>query len=122
MENKDRIDVFRQYEGYTYPSIERRIVNYIHYVYVPINIEQVTLDDGQILFKWEYIDIKSHEYNYKGLIKALIWRKYDISDTIAIMMNYMCDPNNKDYVKDFNDFQSYRKEVKEFAKNHFERI
>ena len=60
--------------------------------------------------------------HYKGLIKALIWRKYDISDTVAIMMNYICDPNNKDYVKDFNDFQSYRKEVKEFAKNHFERI
>ena len=116
----DRIDLFRQYEGFNYPSTETRTVNYITYKYVPINVEEISLEDGRKLYKWEYIDLKSYDYNYKGLIKALIWRKYDLSDTIAIMVNYMNDSKNPEYKKEFNDLQAYRKDVKEFAKKYFE--
>lgn len=121
MENQyiERIDLFRQYEGYNYPSTETRKVNYITYVYVPINVEEIPLEDGSTLYKWEYIDIKSYDYNYKGLVKALIWRKYDISDTTAIILNYMSDPKNEDYIKELNDLQEWRKYVKSFAKSHF---
>lgn len=120
MENRDRIDLFRQYEGFEYPSTETRIVNYIPYIYVPINIEETLLEDGQTLYKWEYIDLNYSDYNYKGLIRTLAGRKYDISDTIAIMLNYMSDPENEDYKKEFEDLQTYRKDIKAFAKKHFE--
>ena len=119
MENNERIDLFRQYEGFDYPSTETRTINYIPYVYVPINIEEFSLEDGQKLYRWEYVELKSYDYNYKGLIKVLVWRKYDISDTIAIMLNYMSDPENEDYKKEFEDLQSWRKYVKSFAKSHF---
>lgn len=114
----ERIDLFRQYEGFEYPSTEKRTVNYITYVYIPINIEEIPLEDGQTLYKWEYIDVR--DYSYKGLIKALIWRKYDLSDTIAIMLNYMTDPSNDKYKKEFEDLQKCRQEAKEFARKHFE--
>jgi hypothetical protein len=119
MKNNDRIDLLRQYEGYNYPSVETRLINYITYYFVPINIEEIPLEDGKTLYKWEYIDLRSYDYNYKGLIKALVWRKYDLSDTIAIMLNYMYDPKNKDYKKEFEDLQAWRKQVKDFAKKHF---
>lgn len=115
----ERINPFDQYEGYEYPSTETRTVNYITYKYVPINVKEIALEDGRTLYKWEYIDLRSSDYNYKGLITALIWRKYDLSDTVSIIMNYMNDPKNVEYKKEFNDLQNYRKEVKEFAKKHF---
>ena len=120
MKNNDRIDLFRQYEGYNYPSTETIVSKYNTYVYIPINVEKIPLEDGQILYKWEYIDLKSENYNYKGLIEALIWRKYDLSDTIAIMMNYTAEPDNIKYQNEFEDLQNYRKEIKAFAKKHFE--
>ena len=124
MENQyiERIDLFRQYEGYNYPSTETRTVNYITYKYIPINVEEVALEDGRTLYKWEYIDVRSSEYNYKGFIKALVWRKYDLSDTIAIMLNYMNDPKNADYKKEYNELQAYRKGIKDFAKKYFEMV
>ena len=118
--NNEYINAFEQYEGYTYPSTETRNINFSTYKYVPFNIKEIKRKDGNILYVWEYICLKLNEYNYEGLIKELIFRKYaDNSDIIAITLNYMSDPTNDKYKKEFEELQAYRKEVKDFAKKYF---
>jgi hypothetical protein len=118
----ERIDLFRQYEGYDYPSTETRMINGNIFTYVPINVKERVMDDGTTLYSWEYLDVKANDYNYKGLVNAIIWRKYNIIDTIAIIMNYMDEPDNEKYVKEFEDFQKYRKFAKDFSKSHFNMV
>ena len=37
-------------------------------------------------------------------------------------MNYMDEPDNEKYVKEFEDFQKYRKFAKDFSKSHFNMV
>lgn len=122
MEHKnDYIDVFEQYVGYTYPTTETRKINYVTYKYVPFNVEKIEHEDGSVLYSWKYLCLKLVDYNYKGLVKEFIFREYeDNSDIIAILLNYMADPSNDKYKKEFDDLQECRKKAKKFAKKHFE--
>lgn len=54
------------------------------------------------------------EYGQK--VSYLIRLKYSQSDVEAILNNYMDDPTNENYIKDFKNLQAYRIECKKQAK------
>lgn len=53
---------------------------------------------------------------YSAIIEKLIREKYSVSQVEAIVNNYLSDMANKDYLKEFNELQAYRREVKSIAK------
>ena len=71
------------------------------------------------MFTWEYVPLRISDYNYPGLVNALIGLKYDLSETLAIMNNYMYEPTNETYKKEFIEFQEWRKTAKTYAKKYF---
>lgn len=72
--------------------------NIIQIIYDGISIESKTLDC------------------YSVIIEKLIREKYSVSQVEAIVNNYLSDMVNKDYLKEFNELQAYRREVKSIAK------
>lgn len=50
------------------------------------------------------------------LITSLIRERYSASQVEAIVNNYLADTTNEEYLKEFNDMQEWRKEVKSIAK------
>lgn len=53
---------------------------------------------------------------YSTVIEKLIRDKYSVSQVEAIVNNYLLDNTNKEYLKEFNDMQEWRKEAKNIAK------
>lgn len=62
------------------------------------------------------ISIICDTYNVSDLISAFIREKYSVSQVEAIVNNYLLDNTNKEYLKEFNDMQEWRKEAKSIAK------
>lgn len=62
------------------------------------------------------VSIICDTYNVSDLISAFIREKYSVSQVEAIVNNYLSDMANKDYLKEFNELQAYRREVKSIAK------
>ena len=54
-------------------------------------------------------------YN-KDIIDTIIRERYSASQVEAIVNNYLSDTTNKEYLKEFNDMQEWRKEAKSIAK------
>ena len=46
-------------------------------------------------------------------------KKYLQRDVEAIINNYLYDPNNAEYVREFNEMQAYREECKAYVKEMF---
>ena len=46
-------------------------------------------------------------------------KKYLQRDVEAIINNYLSDPNNAEYVREFNEMQAYREECKAYVKQMF---
>ena len=46
-------------------------------------------------------------------------KKYLQRDVEAIINNYLSDPNNAEYVREFNEMQAYREECKAYVKMMF---
>lgn len=46
-------------------------------------------------------------------------KKYLQRDVEAIINNYLSDPNNAEYVREFNEMQAYREECKAYVKAMF---
>lgn len=55
-------------------------------------------------------------YNVSDLISAFIRERYSVSQVEAIVNNYLLDNTNKEYLKEFNDMQEWRKQAKSIAK------
>ena len=55
---------------------------------------------------------------YSELVSKYVRQKYSQNDVEAILSNYAEDPSDTEYLNEFNEFQSYRKECK--AKAHKE--
>ena len=55
-------------------------------------------------------------YNASDLISAFIREKYSVSQVEAIVNNYLSDMSNEGYLKEFNELQKYRREVKDITK------
>ena len=62
------------------------------------------------------VSIICDTYNVSNLITAFVREKYSASQVEAIVNNYLLDGTNKEYLKEFNDMQEWRKEAKNIAK------
>lgn len=71
----------------------------------------IILDDGTIAVKDKFYTIT---YNY--LVDKLVRARYSVDHIEAIINNYLLDTTDKDYLKEFNDMQEWRKEAKRIAK------
>lgn len=50
------------------------------------------------------------------IVNNIIREKYSASQVEAIVNNYLSDTTNKEYLKEFNDMQEWRKQAKSIAK------
>lgn len=55
------------------------------------------------------------EKKYNSLVSKYIREKYNQDKVEAIINNYLYDNTNEDYIAEFQELQSYRKECKEKA-------
>lgn len=94
------------------PTIEYFSVKGVSMVTIPYNIIEVSPG----VYTWKDITIKSIDYNYGGIVNTLISMKYSQDAMIAIINNYLLDPNDADANKEFIEMQEFRKSVKEIAK------
>ena len=84
----------------------------IDMVRVPYNIVEVSPS----IFAWREISIRFTNFNYGGLVDALINIKYSPDAMTAIINNYLLDQDNVDAKSEFNEMQAYRKEAKAIAR------
>lgn len=91
------------------------------YVIVPIILKEEIIDDKKT-YTWIEIQIKEEKYTYEDVIDFIITLKYSISETIAIINNYMYDPENEKYKSEFKEFQEFRTLVKNGVKKHFNKL
>lgn len=82
--------------------------------YIPYGIVE---NDG--VYTCKYVSLKPDYYNYGGLVDAIISMKYEMKDEMAIVNNYLLNPENESYVMEYNDFQTWRQFAKSEAKKHF---
>ena len=77
-----------------------------------------TISKGSVVqIIYDGISIESNTLDcYSAVIEKLIREKYSVSQVEAIVNNYLSDMTNKDYLKEFNELQAYRREVKSIAK------
>ena len=69
----------------------------------------------QIIYNGISIESDTLDCN-AAIIETFIREKYSVSQVEAIVNNYLSDMANKDYLKEFNELQAYRREVKSIAK------
>jgi hypothetical protein len=104
------------YFGNVFPETISKKINNKFYIYVPVIVEENT---DQYKYIYKYICMKPYEYEYKNLVSFIICMKYSSNDETAILMNYMFEPNNEKYIKEYNELQSWRLFAKNYAKKHF---
>lgn len=77
-----------------------------------------TISKGSVVqIIYNGISIESNTLDcYSAVIEKLVREKYSVSQVEAIVNNYLSDMANKDYLKEFNELQAYRREVKSIAK------
>jgi hypothetical protein len=94
------------------PAVEYFNARGVTMITIPYNI--VEISPG--VYAWKDITINGADYNYDGIVNALITIKYSPAAMTAIINNYLLDPNNEDTNKEFIEMQEYRKYAKETAK------
>lgn len=57
-----------------------------------------------------------NDCNVPNIIDTIIRERYSASQVEAIVNNYLSDTTNKEYLKEFNDMQEWRKQAKSIAK------
>ena len=82
--------------------------------YVPYDIQNI---DGVYHFK--YASLLPDNYNYGGLIDAIIRIKYTSKDMEGISNNYLMDMDSDKYKNEFLEMQERRKFAKYEARKHF---
>lgn len=82
--------------------------------YIPYNIVE---DNGAYNFK--YVLLSPSDYNYGGLVDAIIGVKYSLRDFLAVIANYASDPKNSKYESEFLELQEWRKFAKDESRKHF---
>ena len=78
-----------------------------------INIDVV--QEGE-MYKWEQVNVPIEKWNYSGVVDALVQYKYPIDKMLAVINNYLLDPEDAYAIDEFNKMQAWRKEAKEIAK------
>lgn len=82
--------------------------------YIPYNINKVN-----DMYEFKYVLVTPENYNYGGMVDAIIFTKYDSKDVIAILINYVGDPTNEKYKTEFDELQEWRLFAKMEAREHF---
>lgn len=108
------IDLTKTYSGTDKPENVYEVYEGRRFMYFPYIISDV---DG--VYTWKYILMRPADYNYSGLINAIIGIDYNLKDTLAVMNNYLAEPKNAKYKKEFEEMQKVRKAAKEYSKKHF---
>lgn len=94
------------------PEIQYYKAMGINMVRVPYDIIEVSPG----VFTWREISVRFTEFNYGGLVNALISIKYPSDMMTAVINNYLLDPENVEAKTEFNVMQDYRKECKAIAR------
>lgn len=82
--------------------------------YVPYDIQ--CIDD---VYHFKYACVLPDNYNYSGLIDAIIRIKYTSKDMEGIINNYLMDMDSNKYKNEFLEMQEWRKFAKMEAREHF---
>lgn len=78
-----------------------------------VNFDVVAIQDG---YEYEQITLLVSQWNYAGVVDALVQHKYPIDKMQAVINNYLLDPEDAYAIDEFNKMQAWRKEAKEIAK------
>lgn len=102
------------YTGTEEPKMVSKRLNRTTLRYIPYNIVE---DNGT--YSYRYVLLDPNNYNYEGMVDAIIGVKYELKSTIAILSNYLLDSTNAKYKAEFDEFQNWRLFAKEEAKKYF---
>lgn len=83
--------------------------------YVPYDVQ--CIDD---VYHFKYASLLPDNYNYGGLIDAIIRLKYTSKDMEAIINNYLINSDSDEYKNEFLEMQEWRQFAKAEAKKHFD--
>lgn len=108
------IETNKIYSGAIAPEVVTEKIKGTTYIYVPYIIS-----DEDNAYTWQYLVFKPSNYNYEGMINTIIGLKYSLSQTLAIMNNYLGDNKNAKYKKEFKELQECRAAAKTYAKKFF---
>lgn len=108
------MDIQKIYSGTEFPKKVTKRFGRSSMYYIPYNITEV---DGT--YEYQYVPLNPDNYNYGGLVDAIIGTKYNLSNCIAIIMNYVGDPSNETYKDEFTALQEWRMTAKIEARKHF---
>jgi hypothetical protein len=77
------------------------------YEYIPVYV------DTLILESFTQMD---RDYKYGKIIEWILADQYKNGDVTAILANYLNEPDNEKYIKEFKELQAWRRLVKDYAK------
>ena len=95
------------------PEVTTKTIGSKTFICVPFIVTEDTKND---YYEWVDIDLRPHEYNYDGLVNAIVGLKYNFSKELAVMNNYMASPKDVDAKLEFDELQDWRKLAKTYAK------
>ena len=72
------------------------------------------------MYEYDPVEVKYEQWNYGGIVDALVTYKYPNDKMQSVINNYLLEPDNAEYIQEFNDMQAWRKEAKEIAKQALE--
>ena len=67
-------------------------------------------------YSYEQVKIPNGRFDYGGIVDSLVQYKYPNDKMQSVINNYLLEPDNAEYVAEFNEMQAWRKEAKEIAK------
>lgn len=94
------------------PQIEYYKSANIDMVRVPYEIVEISPS----IYSWREISIRYVNFNYKGLVSALIELQYSPAEMTAVVNNYLLDPEDEDVKREFAEMQACRKAAKAVAR------
>ena len=108
------VEIKTIFRGNESPEVVTKKVGKKYYTYVPYILSE---ENGE--YTWEYVVMLAYKYSYEGVVEALIAMRYNNNEVIAIMNNYLSEPKNLKYKKEFAELQEWRLTSKNYAKKHF---
>lgn len=94
------------------PQIEYFNLSGIDMVRIPYEITEISPS----IFTWREISVKYINFNYGGLVDAIIELRYSPAEMTAIINNYLLDGDDENTKNEFVEMQNYRKYAKNTAK------
>lgn len=91
--------------------VEQEVIKGRITFFVNLNIELI----GD-MYQYDSIMIEYGRFDYGGIVDSLVQYKYPNDKMQAVINNYLLEPENEEYIRAFNEMQTWRKEAKEIAK------